>query len=261
MSTIQDKIRDNMILAYDRLGALSGLSKFVQTDRIQRFESDIPFGLFNSVFTYNDSADADPAEEMKSLASLYRERGQKLAWVTYSHEPDDVIDRALAANDFKQVDSIAGMALSLANWTSGEAGIPGLEVRAIREPREIAQYREVILAGFGIPEPMAELFSKVFVDGPNQDTAYVQHYLAYMNGVPVTTITTFTQGDVAGIYNIATPEAHRRRGFARATLDHVVRDVQAKGAAWAVIHATAMGAGVYPKVGFKEEMTFKIYAG
>ena len=259
MSTIQDKIRDNMILAYDRLGALSGMSTFVQTDRVQRFESDIPFGLFNSVFTYKQSADADPAEEMRALAAMYRERGRKLAWVTYSHEPDDVIDRALAANDFKQADSIVGMALSLADWTSAEAGIPGLEVRAIREPREIAQYREVILAGFGIPEPMAELFSEVFVDGPNRDAAVAEHYLAYMDGVPVTTITTFAQGDTAGIYNIATPEAYRRRGFARATLDHVVREVQAKGIQWAVIHATSMGASVYPKVGFKEEMTFNIY--
>ncbi|NBD25260.1 GNAT family N-acetyltransferase [Paenibacillus glycinis] len=261
MSIVQDRIRDNMILAYERLGALSGKSTFVQTDRVQRFESDIPFGLFNGVFTYTYSGEADPAEEIKSLADLYRERGRKLAWVTYSHEPDDVIDKALAANDFKQVDSISGMALSLENWSSEEAGIPGLEVRAIREPREIAQYRKVILAGFGIPEQMADLFSQVFVDGPNADTAVIQHYLAYLDGNPVTTITTFTQGDVTGIYNIATLEAYRGRGLARATLDHVVRDVQAKGAEWAVIHATAMGASVYPKVGFKEEMTFNIYAG
>lgn len=261
MSNIQNLIRENIIRAYEKLSIVSQVYTFVQTERTQRFESDIAYGLFNSVFTYTRSEEEDPVEEMKSIASLYHERGQKLAWLTYSHEQDDVMNQALVANNFNQVGSISGMALSLEKWTSELPDIPGLEVRAIRAPQEIEQYRKVILEGFNVPEQMADIFCKVFVDGPNQDTTTFQHYLTYMNGEPVTTITTFTEGEVTGIYNIATLESYRSRGFARTALAHIVHDVQEKGSKLAVIHATSMGQSVYPKVGFKEEMTINIFAG
>ncbi|MGQ7889793.1 GNAT family N-acetyltransferase [Paenibacillus sp. WC2504] len=260
MSTIQNLILENMIRAYEKLSQLSQVFTFVETDRTQRFESDIPYGLFNSVFTYKRSEEINSADEMESIKSLYHNRGRKLAWVTTSHEQDEVINQALEANNFNQIGVISGMGLALEGWRSDLPELPGLEVRAIREPQEIEEFRKVMLAGYNVPEPMADIFCKVFVDGPNQDTTTVQHYLAYMDGVPVTTLTTFTEGDVAGFYSIATIEAYRSRGIARTLLAHVLRIVQQKCVKLAVIHATPMGRSVYPKVGFKEELTLNIFS-
>ncbi|NQX61129.1 GNAT family N-acetyltransferase [Paenibacillus qinlingensis] len=260
MSTIQNLILENMIRAYEKLSQLSQVFTFVETDRTQRFESEIPYGLFNSVFTYKRSEEINPADEMESIKSLYHNRGQKLAWVTTSHQQDEVINQALATNHFNQVGVISGMGLSLKGWRSDLPEMPGLEVRAIREPQEIEEFRKVMLAGYNVPEPMADIFCKVFVDGPNQDPTTVQHYLAYVDGVPVTTLTTFIEGDVAGFYSIATLEAYRSRGLARTMLAHVLHIVQQKGVKLAVIHATPMGRSVYPKVGFKEELTINIFS-
>lgn len=218
MTDIQNLIFDSMIRAYERLSRLSGAFTFVEDERVQRFESDIPFGLFNSVFTFKSSEGIDPVTEIKSLASMYHERGQKLTWLTSSHKQDEAIDQALANNQFNQVDVISGQALSLEGWFYENAVIPGLEVRAIRDAEEIAQYRKVILEGFRIPEPMVEMSSKVFVDGPNNDTTTIQHYLAYLNGEPVTTLTTLIEGDVAGFYNITTRDCFRSKGLASSPL-------------------------------------------
>ncbi|MBB3128312.1 GNAT superfamily N-acetyltransferase [Paenibacillus rhizosphaerae] len=261
MTDVQNLIFDSMIRAYEKLSQLSGAFSFVEDERMQRFESAIPFGLFNSVFTFKPSEGIDPVVEIRSLASAYHERGQKLSWLTSSHKPDEAVDQALAINQFNQVDVISGQALSLKDWSYERAAIPGLEVRAVRDAEEIDQYRKVILEGFSIPESMAEIFSKVFVDGPNKDTTMVQHYLAYLNGAPVTTLTTFIEGDVAGFYNISTRESYRSKGLASSTLAFVLSKVQQSGAKWAVIHATPMARSVYPKVGFQEELTIRIFNG
>lgn len=160
MSTIENLILENMIRAYERLSQLSQVFTFVETDRTQRFESDIPYGLFNSVFTYKRAEEINPADEMESIKALYHNRGHKLAWVTTSHEQDEVINQALAANNFNQVGVISGMGLSLKGWRSDLLEMPGLEVRAIREPQEIEEFRKVMLAGYNVPEPMADIFAK-----------------------------------------------------------------------------------------------------
>ncbi|MDU0206300.1 GNAT family N-acetyltransferase [Paenibacillus sp. MAH-36] len=260
MSATQKLIFENMVRAYEKLSQLSQVFTFVETNRTQRFESEIPYGLFNSVFTYKRSEEINPEDEMASIKSFYHNRGHKLAWLTTSHDQDEVINQALATNHFHQVGVISGMGLSLKDWRSELPELPGLEVRAVRETQEIEEFRRVILAGYNVPEPMADIFCKVFVDGPNQDITTVQHYLAYMDGVPVTTLTTFTEGDVAGFYSIATLEAYRSRGIARTMLAHVLHIVQQKGVNLAVIHATPMGRSVYPKVGFKEELSINIFS-
>lgn len=260
MPLMQDIIVKNLIRAYTRLAELSHLFTFIETDRTQRFESDIPFGLFNSVVAYTRAEEVAPSEEIESIKALYHSRGQKMQWLTYSHQRDEVIDQALELNDLKPAGVIAGLGLSLEGWQSDLPDMLGFEVRVVREPHELEAFRATILAGYNIPETMAEIFCKVFVDGPAQD-ATIQHYLAYLDGVPVTTLTTFIEGDIAGIYSIATLEAYRSRGLARTMLAHVLGVVQQKRAKFAVIHATPMGRSVYPSVGFKEELEFTIYKG
>ncbi|SFE09605.1 Acetyltransferase (GNAT) domain-containing protein [Paenibacillus catalpae] len=260
MSSMQNLIVNNLIRAYERLGELSQLLTFIKTDRTQRFESDVPFELFNSVVNYEHSEGIDLIEEIKAIKSMYHNRGQKLRWLTYSHKPDEVVNQALAANDLKQSDVLFGLGLDLDGWRLDLPEIPGLEVRPVREPQELEDYRKTILAGFSIPEPMADIFCKVFVDGPSQNSSMIQHYIAYLDGVPVTTLSTFIDGDVAGIYSIATVEAYRSRGMAQAVLTHALDVVQQKGAKLAVIHATPMGRKVYQRVGFKEELTITIHS-
>ncbi|MCM3629786.1 GNAT family N-acetyltransferase [Paenibacillus glycanilyticus] len=251
-------IVDNYIHAYEKLSKWSGLFSFVQTERIQRCESPISFGLINSVLTYKRSETKDPVEEVKEIEDAYAKQGMKLHWLTYSHEPDELVEKALLVNEFQPIEEMTGFGLALEKWSS-DLHIQGFEVGAVQTETEIETYRKIALAGFGIPDNLADIFCKIFVDGPFQDKS-IQHYVAYMEGEPVTTVTTFKEDGVVGIYNVATPEAHRRRGYARTALAEVLREVQKQGAQQAVIIATPMAASVYPSVGFKEELTIQLFS-
>ncbi|RED56616.1 GNAT family N-acetyltransferase [Cohnella lupini] len=258
-SNMKNLIVENYFRAYERMSMWSGMFSFVQTERIQRCESDISFGLVNSVLTYKRSETKDPIDEIKEIEASYTEKGQKLYWLTYSHEPDEIVEEALLANQFQSIEEMTGFGLSLENWSS-ELHISGFEVRAVRTEAELETYRKIVLSGFGIPHDSAEIFSKIFVDGPYRDKVSIQHYVAYMEGEPVTTVTTFKEEGVVGIYNVATPEAYRKKGYARTALAHVLRDIQTQGAKQAVIIATPMAKSVYPAVGFQEELKIDIYA-
>lgn len=75
----------------------------------------------------------------------------------------------------KPVEVIYGQGLLLEGWHSELPAITGLEVRAVSEPEELEAFRRTILKGYGIPESMADIFSKAFVDSANQDPDTLQH--------------------------------------------------------------------------------------
>ncbi|MBA2941035.1 hypothetical protein HZF08_22380 [Paenibacillus sp. CGMCC 1.16610] len=119
MSSIQELIVNNIIRAAEKIAG--NLYTHVETDHMKRFESEISFGLFNSVGSYERSKSTDLAEEIKSLKALYDNRGQKMLLLTYSYDHDEAIEQALSANDMKPVEVIYGQGLLLEGWHS-EAG-------------------------------------------------------------------------------------------------------------------------------------------
>ncbi|SDX89695.1 GNAT family N-acetyltransferase [Paenibacillus sp. CF384] len=254
----KELIVDNYVKAYEQLSKCSGMFTFVQEDRIQRCESNIPLGPINSVLTYQRSETKDPIDEVKELEDAYAAEGRKLIWLTYSHQPDELVEQALQVNEFQSIEEMTGFGLLLEDWTS-DLFIHGLDVRPVQSEAELESYRALALAGFEIPDNMADIFSKIFVDGPTQDKAF-HHYVAYMEGEPVTTLTTFEADGVVGIYNVATPAGHRRRGYARTAIAHVLRELQHRGVKEAAIIATPMAMSVYPSVGFKEEFKIRVYS-
>ncbi|MDR6549759.1 GNAT family N-acetyltransferase [Paenibacillus qinlingensis] len=257
---IKERIVDNYVHAYEKLSKLSGMFSFVENDRIQRCESNISFGLINSVLSYKRSESKDPVDEVKEIEDSYTEKGQRLFWLFYSHEADELVEKALLANKFQanEENEMTGFALSLENWSSDQH-ICGFELQAVRTEVELETYRKVVLAGFGIPENVQDIFCRIFVDAPSHDKAF-QHYVGYMEGEPVTAITVFKDGGGVGIYNVATPEAYRRKGYARTAIAQVLREIQNQGVKQAVIIATPMAKSVYPAVGFKKELTIQIFS-
>ena len=259
-SNMKKLIVDNYVRAYEQLGKWSGMFSFIRNERIQRCESNsnISFGLINSVLTYNRSETQDLNAEIKNIVELYAEKGQELFWLTYSHEADDIIEMALRANQFRPIEVMTGFGLSLESWSSNQY-MDGFEIQPVRSEADLETYRKIVLAGFEIPKNLEDIFSKIFVDAPNQDKSF-QHYIGYLNDEPVTGITSFIEGSNVGIYNVATPAVHRRKGYARTALAHVLHDVKKQGVQQAIIIATPMAASVYPAVGFKEELTINIFS-
>jgi ribosomal protein S18 acetylase RimI-like enzyme len=61
----------------------------------------------------------------------------------------------------------------------------------------------------------------------------------------------FLHGDDAGIYAVGTRPEWRRRGFARALVEHALHDAYRRGARTATLQSTPMGAPLYAGLGFR----------
>jgi GNAT superfamily N-acetyltransferase len=70
------------------------------------------------------------------------------------------------------------------------------------------------------------------------------------HGLAVTAAWGYLQQDDLGIYGVETVPGWRRRGFARALLQHIMADAAARGAHTASLQSTAMGQPLYASLGF-----------
>ena len=84
-------------------------------------------------------------------------------------------------------------------------------------------------------------------------------YEASVDGVPVSTATSWVVDGTVGIFNVATPAEHRRRGYGRAVTERAIRDALEAGADLAWLQASELGATVYRSMGFRQVEGYDVY--
>lgn len=259
MASYNDAIRENMILAFEHLSNNNPCMKFERTQTVCRVETDIPYPIFNRVFDYQASKNIDIAADVKSIANSYHKRGMKCGWHIYSHDRDEAVIEALHTNAFVNVGSMSGMSLSLEGWEIKNAEVPGLKIRTIHTDEELEIFKRVFIAEYQLPDTVAEAVTRIFAyDDEGKSTRY---YLAYLNDVPASTLMTFSQGDITGIYTVATLQQFRSKGIGGAIVAHALRDMRTSGAKQAILQASSMGQSIYRKLGFEEKITIDVYSG
>jgi predicted acetyltransferase len=85
------------------------------------------------------------------------------------------------------------------------------------------------------------------------------HYVGYLNDDPVATASLIAAGGAAGIYNVATVIAARRRGIGAVMTAWAVRAGAARGMQVATLQASNMGRPVYERLGFEVVCDFVPY--
>ena len=124
--------------------------------------------------------------------------------------------------------------------------IAGLEIRQLR-PDEAQLHVRVAAAGFETPQ---ELFRRMITPGALRLPG-VRCYVGEADGHLVTTGIGVTLGAFVGIFNVATPPAHRRRGYGAAVTARAVTDGLAAGAKWSWLQSSPPGYQVYQRLGFR----------
>jgi GNAT superfamily N-acetyltransferase len=124
--------------------------------------------------------------------------------------------------------------------------IAGLTIRQLH-PDEAPLHARVAAAGFEVPEEtFQQLTTPSLLGLPG-----LRCYLGEADGHPVTTGIGVTLGGFVGIFNVATPPAHRRRGYGAAVTARAVTDGLAAGAAWSWLQSSPPAYMVYQRLGFR----------
>jgi len=123
--------------------------------------------------------------------------------------------------------------------------VDGLSLRDLAAD-EAPLHCEVAGPAFGAPP---DLFAAVITEDVLA-RGEVRGYVGEVDGEAVVTAMSVTVGDAVGIFNVATLADHRRRGYGAAITARAARDGFLNGASWAWLQSSAVGYGVYERLGF-----------
>lgn len=166
--------------------------------------------------------------------------------------------------DARVFDAARGLGLT------GEERIPGMAVPrdAFRRVDTDVEFRlvgsdaallevaiDVTARGFGAPP---EFFASLFAGG--MQAGGLEVWLAFVDGVPVSTATGLTRGGSVGIFDVATPPEHRRKGYGAAVTAKAAAEGFAAGASSAFLQSSEIGFPVYEALGFRTVTTYIVLA-
>lgn len=150
------------------------------------------------------------------------------------------------ARGMRRDEIIPLMALEKPSALPAATALDGLVIREL-EPDESHLHATVAARGFEAPAgPFLQLMTPTLVAASG-----VRCYMGEVDSVPVTTGLGVTLGGSVGIFNIATPPAHRRHGYGAAVTARAVSDGLAAGATWAWLQSSRAGFAVYERLGFR----------
>ncbi|MFC3196679.1 GNAT family N-acetyltransferase [Parapedobacter deserti] len=87
----------------------------------------------------------------------------------------------------------------------------------------------------------------------------VRYYLIYLDREPIGTAITFETGNTVGIHGMGIIPAYRKQGFAEEVMIKLMNQAFDEGKTRITLQASAMGKGVYEKIGFSADFLMTGY--
>jgi len=215
------------------------------SDRIESvrlFVSGIPVAFFNGAMATGPSG--DPARCVARAVDFMAASG--VPWLLWVREGvDDALLAAGRAAGLRDAGGPPAMAWP-APIPAAPPPHPDLEIGLVDDLEGLDAHRDLMTRAFEMPRDVAEqLLVEEMVDDPG--FAIV---IGRVGGEPVSTAVLSVTGSTAGVYNVATPPEHQRRGYGRVLTRAAVDEGLRRGCDHAILQASTAGQPVYEAMGF-----------
>jgi len=245
---------ESILAMGERMGALSGSGS---TDRREGYvvnRADMPIPQSNGMYVHGPE-EGPALTDMDGLRDLFAAEGRPFG-VTTIDGRTPAVERAAGALGLREVSADTAMSLPRSDFLPADAG----DLRIERVPAtENDHWVEVAAAGFEMPSSFfRDLLTPPLV--AVLDEPWIGSVIGWVDDVPVSTATWIVHGTGAAIITVATPPAHRGKGYATAVTSDAVRRGFEAGASFAWLEASPMGLGMYERLGFRAAWTSRCRA-
>lgn len=124
----------------------------------------------------------------------------------------------------------------------------GLRIEIVDDDAGLETFRDLGARGFEMPR---EIIDVVVTESMLADPSMVL-VVGRVDGVPVSCAIVVVTETTAGVYNVATPPEHRRRGYGAALTWAAVDQGARLGCDHSVLQASELGAPVYRQMGYRD---------
>jgi len=212
--------------------------------------TDIPFPLFNSVLRTSLSTETTDDAIDAAIARCQSKNVPMVWWTGPSTQPSDLGAR-LGARGF-QATEVPGMATEL-NSLPEKVELPeSLVIKLVESDEELEIWCRVLCTALEMPDFVADAFFDFSKSVGFDPHLPYRNYLGYLKDVAVATSSLLLAAGVAGIYNVTTLKAERRKGIGTAMTAVPLVEARSIGYRVGTLHSSESGFRVYRNMGFKE---------
>jgi len=252
-ATVAELEHENFIAALSEVDSAVPDSVVRREHGIVLLATGLPVRLFNEVLVADASATGDG---IAAAVAIQRERHEQFV-VNLRRVTDDrfvglMSDLGLALSPDES--SLPGMALDPIPEAAARP-VDGFEIRAVTDAAGIEDHIVTAATGFGLPEEIIRTIIAPHVwQRPDR-----RLYVGYADGAPVTTGAGLRTGSAIGVYNIATVEGARRRGYGEVMIARIAADGRGAGCEIAILQASPMGLPIYERLGYRTVVEYHGY--
>lgn len=210
-----------------------------------------PVPFLNGVIGIARDADS---EEVAAFAGSPRLESVPWSVQLRGEQVGERILKTVASHDLHQRLELPFMTKDLRRSTPQEPATKRSKARKLTA-EEGDLYRTTMAAGYESPEEIFSVFASPFL----MDHPFMESYIVEVEGIPVATSFGVRVDDLVGVFNVAVPPQHRRRGYGKAATEAVLRDAREQGARAAFLHASPLGFPLYETMGFQLEEKWTLF--
>lgn len=226
----------------------------IDNDEIFAVLSYLPIPFFSGVARTNLNAD-----DVDATLELLRSKNCPFRWwVTPSTRPEGLA-AMLRARGLRHAYDAPGMIADL-TAVPLDAPLPrGITMRQVTHVDELADWISVFAAVFSSPEHERGVWRDAYVRCGVGEKMPWQHFVAYEGDTPLAITSVLVEGNLAGIYFVATMPEARGRGIGSAATRAAMRYARDAGATRAALQSSDSGFGVYQSLGFEQRCVVSAY--
>ncbi len=184
------------------------------------------------------------------FAELEQVGAYVVRWLLYEHDTPHDLAKRLRARGLVEKSAEPILVRSLEQLPP-QPTIRRLKIERVGNAEQLDQWRRATGNGFGGGYQIAGRWSESYRQkGLEADNPF-QHYLGTFGGKPATSASIVFAGGIAGIYDVSTVPALRRRGLASAITLAQMHVAKARGCTHAYLRSSREGLPVYQGLGFE----------
>lgn len=254
-----DLVESNLRACFRALGTAREHAEMRRIGGIEVLSLGVQFQMFNAAFlAFPVRDEADFERRIATAAVHFGARGMEWSlWLCDGLLPEAVALRAqriLSRRGLTQATQMPGMiAVAL---QPAVRDLPACEVKDVESGRVLEDFCTIGSRSFRVPP---DWFAEVF-DAHTTERAPFRAWVGYAEKKPIATAATVMGGGALGIYNVATVNDDRRKGYAEAIVREIVaRETGRHGKLPLVLQSTASGLSLYERMGFETVTRFRVW--